>query len=167
MSVLATEVRNIQNPALGAGLLWRFACGYTMEHPCKSPAPLPLLFLVLPIILHEKTESFVQGTMKTSGLRAFATKFGKSDKCMQDLLLSINHRMLALKVLSLESLRIGIATRLIHLYSDATVIPLSKTNAITGIPSEIRKMMNNADKLGSWCALLTMHEIATTLKVRF
>jgi hypothetical protein len=167
MNVLATEVGNIQNPALGAALLWRFACGYIIENPAKSPVPLPLLFLVLPIILHEKTESFIQGTQKGSGLRAFATKFGKSENCMQDLLLAINHRMLALRGLSLESLRIAIATRLIHLESDATVIPLSKTKAIAGIPADVRKMMNNADKLGAWCALLTMHEIATTLKIRF
>ena len=167
MSVLAAEVRNIQNPALGAGLIWRFVCGYVDEQATKDPVPLPLIFLVLPIIMHQQTESFVQRTYKSSGLRACAAKFGAAKNCQQDLLLAINSRMLTLKILSLESLSIAIATRLVHLSTGATLIPLSKTKAITGIPEDVRKMMNNAEKLGAWCAQLTMHEIATTLKVRF
>jgi hypothetical protein len=167
MSILATEVRNIQNPALGAGLIWRFVCGYVNEHATKNPVPLPLIFLVLPTILHQQTETFVQGTNKSSGLRAFTAKFGAAKNCKQDLLLAINNRMLTLKNLSLESLRIAIATRLVHLETDATLIPLSKTKPIAGIPADIRNMMNNAEKLGAWCAPLTMHEIATTLRVRF
>ncbi|SRR6266568_324576 len=167
MSVLATEVRNIQNPALGAGLIWRFVCGYVNEHASKNPVPLPLIFLVLPTILHQQTETFVQGTNKSSGLRAFSAKFGAAKNCKQDLLLAINNRMLTLKNLTLESLRIAIATRLVHLDTYATVIPLSKTKASAGIPADIRNMMNNAEKLGAWCAPLTIHEIATTLRVRF
>ena len=167
MSVLSAEVRNIQNPALGAGLIWRFVCGYVNEQATKDPVPLPLIFLVLPTMLHQKTESFVQSTNKSSGLRVCAAKFGAAKNCKQDLLLAINSRMLTLKNLSLESLRIAIATRLVHLDTDATLIPLSKTKAIAGIPEDVRKMMNNAEKLGAWCAQLTMHEIATTLKVRF
>lgn len=58
-------------------------------------------------------------------------------------------------------------TSAIHLETDATVIPLSKTKANSEIPDEIKTMMNNAEKLGAWCATLTLHEIATTLKVRF
>lgn len=167
MSVLSSEVRNIQNPALGAGLIWRFVCGYANEQTTKDPVPLPLIFLVLPIVLHQQTENFVQSTHKSSGLRVCAAKFGAAKNCKQDLLLAINSRMLTLKILSLESLRIAITTRLVHLNTDASLIPLSKTKAIAGIPEEVRKMMNNAEKLGAWCAQLTMHEIATTLKVRF
>jgi hypothetical protein len=167
MGVLATEVRNIQNPALGAGLIWRFVCGYVNEHTTSNPVPLPLVFLVLPTILHQQTEGFVQSTQKSSGLRAYAVKFGAAKNCKQDLLLAINNRMLTLKNLSLESLRIAIATRLVHLETDATVFPLSKTKAIAGIPADVRHMMSNAEKLGAWCAPLTIHEIATTLRVRF
>ena len=166
MSILASEVRNIQNAALGAGLLWRFICGYTQQHTVRNPVPLPLLFLVLPITMHEQTEEFVRGTQKTSGLRTFAAKFGKSENCKQDLLLAIHNRMLALRELSLESLRIGLATRLIHLESNAMLIPLSQTKAVAGIPPDVRYMMNSAEKLGGWCASLTIHEIATTLKLR-
>jgi hypothetical protein len=166
MSSLAREVRNIQNPALGAGLLWRFACGYVRGHRTRDPAPLPLLFLVLPILLHEQTASFVQGTKKASGLRMFASKFGTAANAKQDLLIAIHDRMLTLRRLSLESVQIALATRLLHLDA-ATVTPLTETRAGAGVPAEIKSMMNNAEKLGTWCATLTMHEIAVILKVRF
>lgn len=166
MNTLAREVRNIQNPALGAGLLWRFVCGYVASNPTREPAPLPLLFLVLPIILHEQTEEFVKSTQKSSGLRAFVAKFGYASNSKQDLLLAIHDRVLAFRQLSLDSLRLALATRLVYL-DVATVIPLSETKAEAGIPPDIKRLMKSAEKLGIWCGSLTMHEIVTILKVRF
>ena len=166
MDALSKEVRNVQNPALGASLLWRFVCGYSAAHRTREPAPLLLLFLVLPIVLHEQTESFVQGTQKASGLRVFAAKFGKAEHAKQDLLLSINDRMLALRNLSLQSLRLALASRLLHLES-ARVVPLTETPAAAGVPREVRQLLSSADKLGEWCGALTLHEVATTLRVRF
>lgn len=166
MGTLTQEVRNIQNPALGSCLLWRFVCGYTTSNPTHEPVPLPLLFIVLPIILHEQTEAFVQGTQKASGLRTFAGKFAKTENSKQDLLLTIHDRMMSFRRLSLDSLQLAIASRLLFL-SQATLIPLSETQAIAGIATDVKRMMNNADKLGWWCGALTLHEISTTLKVRF
>ena len=166
MRILTQEVRNIHNPALGAGLFWRFACGYVSSHPTHGDVPLPLAFLVLPIVLHEQTEEFAHATQKTSGLRAFAAKFGKTENSKQDILLGIHDRMLALRHLSLHSIRLGLATRLLHL-NGANLIPLSETEAAAGIPLDVKRMMKTAEKLGWWCGLLTMHEVSTTLKVRF
>jgi hypothetical protein len=49
----------------------------------------------------------------------------------------------------------------------AAVSPLSETEAVAGIPSDIKRLMKSAEKLGGWCGLLTMHEVSTILKVRF
>jgi len=166
VDALAREVRNIQNPALGAALIWRFVCGYVAGHRTKDPTPLPLLFVVLPIVLHEQTEHFVYSTQKSSGLRAFASKFGKSEHSKQDVLLGIHTRMMRLRSLSMDSLRLGLATRLIHL-DKAWVIPLTQTPAIAGIPRGVRTLLGSSEKLGDWCGHLTVHEVATTLKVRF
>ncbi|HTW90284.1 MAG TPA: three component ABC system middle component [bacterium] len=167
MKTLAQETRNVQNPALGAGLLWRFACGYTQEHPTHEPVPLPLLFVVLPIVLHEQTESIVASTQGASGLRAFATKFGKSENSMQDVLLAVHDRAAALRTLTRESLRIALMAHLIGLSTDAAAIPLSRTPAGAGMPPETRRLMKSAERLGAWCGRLTIHEVAATLKVRF
>jgi hypothetical protein len=116
--------------------------------------------------LHEQTEEFVNTTQKASGLRAFAAKFGKAENSKQDVLLAIHGRMLALRDLSMESFRLALATHLLYL-DKASVIPLSQTQAVAGIPSDVKRLMRTAERLGSWCGLLTMHEIATALKVRF
>jgi len=135
MTILAQETRNIQNPALGAGLLWRFVCGYVENSHHKEPAPLPLIFFVLPILFHEGTETFVKGTRKTSGLRTFAAKFGEAKTSKQDLLLAIHDWTKTLRHLTLASLRLALATRLLHLATESgSLIPLSRTKAITGMP---------------------------------
>jgi Family of unknown function (DUF6521) len=167
MSSLSQEARYVQNPALGASLLWRFSSAYVECHRLSSPVPLPVLFIVLPIIFHEQTDSFVQGTRKASGLRAFAGKFGEAKEAKQDILFSLHLRMLRLRSLSVESLQIATSARLLHLLGNATVIPLSQTRAVAGLSPEAKHLLAHAEKLGTWCAPLTLHEIATILKVRF
>jgi len=39
MSALDREVNAVQNPALGAVVLWRFACGYQFASQLGEPAP--------------------------------------------------------------------------------------------------------------------------------
>ena len=99
-TVLADEVRNVQNPALGAALLWRFTCGYTANHASAGHAPLHLLFLVLPITLHRPTFEFLASTQIATGMRAFAAKFAESKNAKQDLLLAIHDRTALLRPLS-------------------------------------------------------------------
>jgi hypothetical protein len=50
---------------------------------------------------------------------------------------------------------------------NGSLIALSLTRAVAGVPDEIRRLMRSAEKLGHWCGVLTIHEVATTLKVRF
>lgn len=167
MTILAKETQNIQNPALGAGLLWRFACGFTESHRTSDRVPLQLLFLVLPVLYHKATAEFVKGTLKASGLRAFAAKFGESKASKQDLLLAIHDRSIRLRPLTLQAIKIALGTRLISIQPDGTVIALSQTNGASGIPADAKQMMKDAEKMGAWCSQLTLHEIATTLKLRF
>jgi Family of unknown function (DUF6521) len=167
MSSLSQEASYVQNPALGASLLWRFSTTYVEHHRFSSPVPLPLLFIVLPIIFHEQTNSFVKRTQKASGLRAFAGKFGDVKESKQDILLALHLRMLRLRSLSAESLQMAISARLLHLLSDATLSPLAKAKGVTELPTEAKQLLVDAEKLGTWCAPLTLHEIATILKVRF
>jgi hypothetical protein len=167
MTILAQEARNVQNPALGAGLLWRFTCGYIEAHRTAEGAPLQLLFIVLPILFHGQTEEFLNRTQRASGLRAFAVKFGDSKASKQDLLLTIHDRTLQYRSLSKQSLQLALATRLIHLETNGKVIPLSRTQAVAGMPDETRLLMRDAEKLGHWCSQVTLHEVAAILKVRF
>lgn len=163
--MLAREAQNVQNPALGAALLWRFCCAYTASHPTNDPPALPTLFFVLPILLHAATAELLRRTRSGSGLRAFAAKFGDATVSKQDLLLQIHDRSLRWRMLTLQSLELAAAGHLVHLTEVGDVTPLSKTKA-RGLPDEVKQLMADAEKLGTWCGPLTLHEITTTLKVR-
>ncbi|EAY1186214.1 hypothetical protein FKY11_00465 [Salmonella enterica] len=163
--MLAREVQNVQNPALGAALLWRFCCGYVETHRVSSPPPLPFLFLVLPIVLHQETADFVRRTYKSSGLRAFAAKFGDSSVSKQDLLFQIHERSIRWRQLSLQSIELAVAGNILKLQDDTNVIPLSRTKA-KGLSQEIKTLMDLAEKLGGWFGELSVHEVVTTLKVK-
>ena len=163
--MLAREAQNIQNPALGAAILWRFSCGYVEAHPASDPPRLPILFVVLPIVLHQVTADLLRRTRVSSGLRAFAAKFGESQVSKQDLLIQINDRAVRWRPLSLESIELASAGRLIKLAETGEVIPLSRTNA-RGLSDDVKQLMADAEKLGAWCGQLTLHEVTTTLKVK-
>lgn len=163
--MLAREAQNVQNPALGAAILWRFCCAYTSTHPTNDAPALPTLFMVLPIVLHKATAEQLRRTRSGSGLRAFAAKFGDSTVSKQDLLLQIHERSLRWRALTLQSIELAAAGRLIHLTAAGDAMPLSKTKA-RGLPDEVKQLIGDAEKLGAWCGPLTLHEITTTLKVR-
>ena len=163
--MLAREAQNVQNPALGAAVLWRFCCGYSDAHPVSEPPRLPLLFLVLPIVLHQATAELLRRTRVSSGLRAFAAKFGEVAVSKQDLLLQIHERALRWRPLTLQSVELAAAGRLLQLLEAGEVIPLSRTKA-RGLPDEVKQLLADAEKLGVWCGQLTLHEITTTLKVK-
>ena len=163
--MLAREAENVQNPALGAAILWRYCCGYVESHPLHDAPSLPLLFLVLPIILHQATAELLRRTRSTSGLRAYAAKFGDSSVSKQDLLLQIHERAVRWRSLSLQSVQLAAAGRLVHIAEAGEVVPLSRTKA-RALPDEVKQLLTDAEKLGKWCGQLTLHEVTTTLKVK-
>ena len=162
MTRLHNEVQAIQNPALGAALIWRFVCGFS---PASSTAgtPLPLVFAVLPLALHVRSIEEVGKTHTSSGLRKFEEKFDERG----DLLLAIQPRMLAMRDLSLRSLRIGLRAGLLTLVPvDGVLWPRSHAAA----PAEaktVTDLLKAAEKLGTWCRELTLFEVAGILRVEF
>lgn len=162
--MLAREAEHVQNPALGAAILWRFCCSYAAGHPTRDAPALPTLFVVLPIVLHQLTAELLRSTRPSSGLRTFAAKFGDTAVVKQDLLLQIHDRSLSWRTLTMQSIELAAAGGLIHLSEFGEVMPLFKTKA-RGLPDEVKQLMSDAEKLGDWCGQLTLHEIMTTLKV--
>jgi hypothetical protein len=70
--------------------------------------------------------------------------------------------------LSRRSIAIATRTRLVTIDPAAgTVYPLSTTVPKSRVADSIRPLVRNAEKLGTWCAAITLTEIASILKVRF
>lgn len=152
----------MQNPALGAALIWRFVCGYS---PASSPTgtPLPLAFVVLPLAFHERSVLEVAATQAGSGLRKFEDKF----RDRGDILLANQPRMLAMRNLSARALRIGFRAGLLTLVpSEAVLWPRSHAAPPTGA-KPVSDLLKSAEKLGSWCRDLSLFEVAGILKVEF
>ena len=89
MSTLTRETHLIQNPALGAVLIWRFTCGYVAKHATSDHPPLQLAFIVLPLLLHKDTFALLKSTQRTTGLHGFTDKFTQTAIGMSDILLAV------------------------------------------------------------------------------
>lgn len=160
MTLVLSEVQAMQNPALGSVLVWRFTCGYSPEGSADG-APLPLTFLVLPLVLHARTVAEITATQTGSGLRKLEEKF----KDRSDLLHSVQSRVMAMRRLSLRSLRIALRAGLITLVpSGATAWPRTRSQA-PGMSKPVTELAKASEKLGAWCASLTMFEVLKTLRV--
>lgn len=153
----------MHNPGLGAVLIWRFVCGFTPE---SSPAgtPLPLAFVVLPLAFHARSLEAVMRTQPASGIRLFEEKFRERS----DVLLSLQPRVLAMRMLSLRAIRVGVRTGLLTLVpSEAVLWPRSRSMPPLAESKGVKELVGSAEKLGRWCRDISMFEIAGTLKVDF
>ncbi len=167
MSHLTTDHRMVQNPALGAFLQWRLSAGYCGSASGRG-VPLTQIFLLLPLVFHEPTYTLLGKTTRPSGLRRFASKFSSPTTSQSDLLLDLQERTDAMKPISLQSLRLAIRYQLVTVdRSSATVLPLSRSQPRAGVPSSVKAMGRNSEKVGAWFSDLTEFEVASVLKVRF
>jgi Family of unknown function (DUF6521) len=168
MAILSKEVRAIQNPALGSVLIWRAASSYQKNQKTASFMPLPLCFLVLPIVFHEETSALVTGTQTASGLRKLTEKFRSAEESKTDLLLAVGTRAVAMRALTWESVRLGLTSNVISLDTEAgRLMSLSETPLVSGVPHSIRPLLRNAEKLGTWFSGLTLYEIGLQVQVTF
>ncbi len=162
---LSREASFVQNPALGAVLLWRFCTAYTAAHPSNESPVVQLNFLVLPILLHKETFEEIKATR--AGFHTFVDKFSRSENSKADVLLSIHDRVDQFRDLTLESLRLAVQCRLVTVIAATSkVVPLSSATP-SGVKPSVQTLIKNAEKLGEWCAPMTLFEIENILKVAF
>ncbi|UWG97514.1 DUF6521 family protein [Dehalobacter sp. DCM] len=165
MGNLSKEFENVQNPALGAYIIWNFSRGYYEYN--SSFIPFQLFFVVLPIIFRADLVDIITSTQKQSGLRYFADKFLTTKVLKNDMVSHIHKASEGTKLLTLKSLQIAIHANLISLDAESALLfPITISEKKSESASVIR-LGKAAEKLGNWCARLTMHEISQILKVRF
>lgn len=165
MGSLDREFQNVQNPALGAYLLWNFIRGYYAYN--SSFVPFPLLFVVLPVIFRNDMVEVINSTQKKSGLRYFADKFLTTKILKNDVVSQVHKSSDRMKELTLDSLRIALQANLLSIDEESALVFATSTSERKSEPKEIKKLGKVSEKLGIWCAHLTLHEISQILKVRF
>ena len=160
-------MRLVQNPALGAVVLWRFARKYSDCHALHAAAPLPLCALVLPMVWHAETIENIASTQVGSGLRAFADKFSDTKTSQLDALLALHSRASRWRGKTMDALRMGFGSNLLRLDEQGGVIASDSAWSPVAHTQPVRNQTNAAEKLGAWFAAMTLREISVALHVRF
>lgn len=155
------DIYLVQNPALGATLVWKFVEGYAPRGVGRFPT-LPLLFLILPIIYHEKLRVAATSTNPSSGLRLYAGKF----KSEQEILYGIHDRMLRLRELSLSSISIALQCGLINIDTSTAEVSSLRHTSPKKVDDKVKSMLKSAQKLGHWCKELSLQEVQAILRVK-
>ena len=164
MSSMDRDVMYVQNPAIGAAVLWRFVWGYYTNE--NRPVPFPLIFVVLPIVFRQDLCAAIKSTHIASGLSKVSEKLFKNRE--NDSIHFVNNTAIQMRNLTLEAFNIAVEANLISLIAEsATVFPLATSVSRYTPKGDTKDIMAVAEKLGVWCSGLTILEIAKWLKVRF
>lgn len=167
MTTLGLESRLVQNPALGAVVLWRFARKFSDSHLSHDFCPLCLSALVLPMIWHADTAEMISSTREASGLRAFAEKFSDSKDSNLDSLFAIHRRATQWRSKTMCSLRMALGSGLLRLNERGCLVPSDSLWKPNQQPSVVRSQTHMAEKLGTWFSSMSLLEVAAILHVRF
>lgn len=165
VSTLNREAAFVQNPALGAVLLWRFCAAYADAHPSSDSPVLQLVFLVLPLLLQRDTFEELNSTR--GSIHTFTEKFSRSETSKADVLLGVQNRVSQFRDLTLEAIQLAVHCRLVTVIpSSANLVSLSAAKP-SSPPTSVRSLITNAEKLGKWFAGMTLFEVENVLKVAF
>lgn len=154
-----TEIEKVQNPALGAWLLWEYGRRYQTT-TSSAPSHFLLFFLVLPICLHRPTLDAVNSTQEKSGLGKFCEKLGSK----REELLAIHERALKLRALTLNSMSFGVRAGLFDINYNTGVMRALEHKAPKP-PERVKPHAKGAVKLGAWFEAIDAVNVFTALKV--
>ncbi|MEF3045727.1 three component ABC system middle component [Pseudotabrizicola sp. L79] len=154
-----SEIERVQNPSLGAMLIWKYGRSF-QAHITAEPPDLLLAFLVLPLCLHRPTLDIIVGTQARSGLGKFCEKLSER----REELFAVHERCVALKRLSLNSLAFGERAGILAIeYETARMraIPV----ADPPLSERVKAQAKGAERLGIWFSALKTSEVFHALKV--
>lgn len=149
--MLLDEVEQVQNPGLGAALIWRFACGYK-KGSGGDAMPLSYAYLVVPLLFNKSVLDAVASTK--IGLRKVEEKLSADTA----LLASVQANALAMRELSQESMALAVRAGLLFLDPHyATLRPRSLTPPSLDLDAAERLLLA-AEKLGDWAGGVSLRE---------
>lgn len=154
------EEKIVQNPAIGAIVVWHFISEFQKRRTDSHPN-LAILFLVLPIIFHRASVEKLKGMNFSSGLSKALTEFP---------LLSANltRRVASFAPLTLTSINLACASDIITRLPDGSP---AEFKAKGTLPSSLnpkghaRDMAKAARRLGAFFADSTPAQIRAQLRI--
>jgi hypothetical protein len=158
---LTTEAELVQNPALGAMVLWAFTAEFYGQTQRQRGPVLPLVLPVLPMVLHEETVSSIHNRHFDGGLfHALADN--------RTLTLDVQERMEAMREQTMRALNVGFATNLLTYERQTSELrPKRMTPPVRRLQPEVARMMSAAARLGYWFCTINAEQICSYLRIRF
>jgi len=154
-----SEAEIVQNPALGAQLIWAAASSHV--ETIGTGLRIDLCFVILPLVLRIETQNIIGRTQSSSGLGKFILKLEGN----RDLLLGLHGRALEQRALTLQSLSVGVACKLLEVARDKPLIqPLALRKKLP-IADEVKPLFQSAERLGAWFSQLSPPEVMATLRI--
>lgn len=154
-----SEIERVQNPALGAMLIWKYGRSFQAQLSAESSHFL-LAFLVLPLCLHRPTLDLINGTRAQSGLGKFCEKLSEK----REELFAVHERCLALRELSLNSMAFGERSGIFDVeYTTGRFRALDSDKP--PLNERTRPHAKGAEKLGAWFSAVRPAEVFHALKV--
>ncbi|MFL9905745.1 three component ABC system middle component [Paraburkholderia sp. RL17-337-BIB-A] len=155
--MLNKEMWQVQNPGLGAALIWQFGRGFASQS--EEAVPLPYAFFVVPLLFNKSTLEVVVRTNK--GLRKIDEKLNNDETIATTALTNV----LSMRDLSSESLGIAVRASLLAVQAeDATF--RSRVTAPPVLEGKMPKeLMKAAEKLGRWAAGVSLREFCFVFRL--
>lgn len=157
---LATEAELVQNPALGAALIWAFTAEFASRANQLRGPTMPLVLPVLPMVFHYETVSSLHSRNFEGGLDLALAE-------NRTITADLHERMRAMFPQTMRALDIGFATNLIQYNRESGEIrPTRKTNPFSTSSDEIGKMFKTASRLGYWFYAIKPERLGPLLRIR-
>lgn len=154
----------VQNPAIGAYLIYHFVKGYYANK--QKNVPIHLLFIVLPFMFDEACRQAAISFNKNKGISKLVDKINNGNKTNSIYL--INKKAIKLKECTWDSINIAMASSLIDFdFETAEAFVLNDTVKEPRFNETLSKMIKASEKIGFVFADSNLIELCSYLNVRF
>jgi hypothetical protein len=160
---ISFEQSLLQNDAFSATLITTAVKAYYDQTGQRHGMPLLLSLLVLPLVYHRETASVLAAKRRPAILP-------KAISENRDLALGVQERMERMTEMSMDALRLGIASRAISIDDDGRSLELipATTRPTTTFSGDDARLMNRAARaVGCSFAEVTLPQLGEFLLVRF
>lgn len=156
------EQRVVQNPALGAEVMWQAVQEAYAAQSRAGGVPLPLAFIVLPLTFHQRTATVLAAKTQPGALyKALADD--------REITVGLQRRMQALSGRTLKALSIGFRTGLLNIDRDRErqLLPGRKTAPVAHATDDVKIIFAAARRVGKAITEMSIVQISTQLNIRF
>jgi hypothetical protein len=155
-----------QNALISSWGLWACAVRFHEEVKGSRGIPFPQMFIVLPLLLHQKSAGVIKGKTMVAG--SFYRALGED----RTLVVGLQERLQGHAWNTLRALNLSFASELLRLDRDTLQIypglrKLPNGAVVSSLPEDVQQVINAGRRVGYWLAETEFDVICSLLKIRY